>query len=142
MLVRTILGEKGSDVHTLDSESRIADAVKTLSEKNIGAIVALDPRQRVCGILSERDVVRLICQTGPEALALSVGSCMTRDVVVCRLDDSIDRLMELMTRRRIRHLPVVENGELLGIVSIGDVVKWRIEETLQEAEALKSYIAT
>ena len=101
----------------------------------------LDGEGGVAGIVSERDLVRALASHGAKALELEARQVMTRDVVTCDPDESIDNVMEIMTRGRFRHLPVVRRGELLGLVSIGDVVKSRLEETRHEAEALKAYIS-
>jgi len=142
MNVDAILRIKGSAVATVDVSVTVEEAARLLKEKMIGAMIVLDSAGQVCGVISERDVVAAIASAGSRALTRPVNDFMTHDVVTCRRNDTIDQLMSQMTDRRIRHLPVVENGELVGIVSIGDVVKWRIAETEQEAEALKAYIAT
>jgi CBS domain-containing protein len=103
-------------------------------------VLVMDKHDAVAGIVSERDLVRAFAMHGVKALELEASEVMTRDVTTCDPDDSIEHVMELMTRGRFRHLPVVRHGELLGLVSIGDVVKARIEETQHEAEALKAYI--
>ena len=141
MYVSDILKDKGSAVFTIKSVQTVKDAVDVLTERNIGALVVLDGDQRVSGILSERDVVRHVAISGAGVLTVAVHETMTQEVVTCRPTDTIDRLMQQMTERRIRHIPVVENDALLGLISIGDVVKRRIAETEQEAAALKEYIA-
>ena len=142
MLVDTILQTKGSSVYTLRESDTLADAVLLLNTHNIGAAVITGPGDTVIGILSERDIVRQLGKNPADALSRTIGSCMTRAVVTCERLTTIDDIMERMTRRRIRHVPVVEDGKLVGIVSIGDVVKHKIEEVEHEAEALREYIAS
>ncbi|MEQ8282005.1 MAG: CBS domain-containing protein [Parvibaculum sp.] len=141
MNVATILKEKGSEVVTVGPDATLGHVATTLSERRIGAIVVMQDR-KVLGIVSERDVVKAIARIGAAALTTSVREAMTSRIITCSLNDSIDELMDSMTAGRFRHLPVVEGGELVGIVSIGDVVKNRIAETVMETEALKLYIAT
>jgi len=140
--VRVILSVKGRDVATIRPEAPIADAVKLLSEKKIGAVVISGPDQGVAGILSERDIVRALSKHGSGALTHTVGSVMTRKVVTCTAEETISALMQRMTTGRFRHVPVVEHGRLVGIVSVGDVVKHRLEELEHESQALREYIAT
>jgi len=142
MTVRTILSLKGRDVTTILPQATLADAARLLSEKRIGAVVVAGPGQTVAGILSERDIVRALSKHGAGALTHTVESVMTREVVTCTLEETIPALMQRMTAGRFRHVPVVEHGRLAGIVSIGDVVKHRIEEVERESQALKEYIAT
>ena len=142
MNVAQILKHKGRRIIAVRPGESIADAARVLSREGIGAVLARDPSGKVVGIISERDVVRTLAQHGDKALAMSVAECMTRDVVFCTPHDSIDRVMSMMTSRRFRHLPVQDRGELVGIISIGDVVKQRLEETEMEAQALRQYIAT
>jgi CBS domain-containing protein len=142
MTVAEILSEKGREVATIVPERTIAEAVDELARRRIGALVVIDGRNRVAGIVSERDVVRSLASRGAALLDEPVGSIMTREVVTCRESETIDQVMGRMTRGRFRHLPVVEGGRLVGIVSIGDVVKARIEEVVHEAEDMRTYIAT
>lgn len=139
MNVATILKAKGYNVVTASPGMTLAEAARLLSEKRIGALVIMQGRQ-ILGILSERDIVKTVAYAGAEALERPVCDVMTSRVVTCNLNDSVDELMDEMTDRRFRHLPVVEDGELVGIVSIGDVVKHRIAETIMESEALRFYI--
>jgi CBS domain-containing protein len=141
MQVDAILQSKGTTVHTVRANALVKDAVGALNKYNIGAVVVMDADGEVAGIVSERDVVRLLGRDPAGALQRPVSECMTANVVTCMRDTPIAELMEQMTRFRIRHMPVVEAGELMGIVSIGDVVKRKIEETEQEASALREYIA-
>jgi CBS domain-containing protein len=141
MQVETILQSKGRTVATVTEAATIAEAVDVLREHRIGAVVVVDGR-RVIGILSERDIVRHLGTDWASLATRPVGEIMTRDVVTAGRASSVDELMERMTARRIRHMPIVDDGELAGIVSIGDVVKRKIEEAEQEATALKEYIAS
>ena len=142
MLVDTILQTKGVIVHTLPETDTLADAVNLLNTYNIGAVVITDVGGAIVGILSERDIIRRLGKDPGGALALSIGKAMTRGVVTCTRDTNIAEVMERMTRLRIRHMPVAEGGELIGIVSIGDVVKYKIQEAEHEAEVLREYIAS
>ncbi|HEY4202838.1 MAG TPA: CBS domain-containing protein [Devosiaceae bacterium] len=142
MYVDNILQAKGAVVHTVSADARLGDAVKVLNAHNIGAVVVTARNGDVAGMLSERDVVRQLGKDPTGALLHLVGDCMSTKVITCSRDTTVAMLMERMTRFRIRHIPVVEDGELIGIVSIGDVVKRKIEETEQEATALRDYIAS
>ncbi len=141
MQVENILQSKGRTVTTVTSGSTIAQAVDLLNGKKIGAVVVVDGG-KVVGILSERDVVRHLGRDWTALASRPVSDVMTRAVVSVSRFASVADVMERMTEKRIRHMPIVENGELVGIVSIGDVVKRKIEETEQEAIALKEYIAS
>lgn len=141
MNVRSIINEKGSNVVTVAPHASLADIAATLSEKRIGAVVVLD-RGAIRGIISERDIVRAVAKHGGEGLERRASDWMTAKVVTCKPDDTCDDVMEKMTTGRFRHLPVVEDGELGGIISIGDVVKRRIEEAVREAEQIREYITT
>ena len=141
MAVSEILATKGRDVVTATLQATIQDIAELLATKKIGAIVVVDSNDAVCGIVSERDVVREVCKNGADALGRQVTGCMTKDVVSCDDDESIDSLMEKMTRGKFRHIPVINKGKLAGIISIGDVVKRKIEHAEREAEDMKRYIA-
>ena len=141
MKVEHILQSKGRDVVSVSSGAVIREAVALLAERNIGAVMVKDGAV-VVGILSERDIVRNLRRDGGDALVKLVKDYMTADPVSCRPDHDLDEILEIMTNRRIRHLPVMRDGVLLGMVSIGDVVKRKIELTEQEAAALKQYIAS
>ena len=141
MNVDAILRGKGRDVATIRPDARIAEAVRMLRVKGIGAIVVSEDGRHVDGILSERDVVHALDDGGGPVLERPVSGLMTAQVVTCAPDDRIENLMALMTQRRIRHLPVLRDGELYGIVSIGDVVKNRLDEVEYEASSLRSFIA-
>lgn len=140
MFVSDILSSKGGLVYTITPGTSVAQVSQQLSIRRIGSVLVLDGDGAVAGIVSERDLVHAIASHGAKAMELEARQVMTRDVVTCDPDDSIDHVMEMMTRGRFRHLPVVRHGELLGLVSIGDVVKARLEETRHETEALKAYI--
>jgi len=141
MQVKHILRNKGRDVVTTDDETTLSEAARLLARRRIGAVVVMDGRGNVTGILSERDIVRAIADHSVSALGQSVGRHMTRDVSTCSEIDTVDELMETMTHGRFRHMPVVEDGRLSGIVSIGDVRETCIEETTREAQSLREYIA-
>jgi len=140
MLVSAILARKGRDVFTVGPEASIGDATELLRVHGIGALVVSDDGTAVIGILSERDVVRRLAESGPDVLAQPVASVMTGAVVTCAPTDSTEHLMETVTSRRIRHLPVVDDGRLVGLVSIGDVVASRVHELEEEARLLRDYI--
>lgn len=141
MQVENILQSKGRAVHTVSADTMLAAAVDMLTERRIGAVVVMDGK-KVAGILSERDVVRHLGKDWTALASRPVRDVMTKAVVTTGRYATVAEVMEQMTERRIRHLPVVESGELVGIISIGDVVKRKIEETEQEATALKEYIAS
>jgi CBS domain-containing protein len=141
MSVKHILDEKGRDVATVRPESTIHDAVAILGDKRIGAVVVTDGAGAIKGILSERDVVRRIAADGVSILMQSVSTAMTAKVETCKEDETIETVMARMTRGRFRHLPVERDGRLAGIISIGDVVKRRIEDIQREADAIRDYIA-
>ena len=141
MNVQSIIGGKSPVVATITQTATLRQAIDQLTERRIGALVVSGDGRKIEGIISERDIVRAASTSGPTALDGSVGSVMSTDVVTCSAGDGVDRLMSLMTERRIRHLPVVdERGHLAGIVSIGDVVKARLSELEQENHALSEYI--
>ncbi len=142
MTVKAILSRKGTDVVTVEPKASLTETVKMLASKRIGAVVVTGLDRRVIGILSERDIVRAIGERGPQVLDETVDSVMTRKVVTCAEADTVAAIMERMTAGKFRHLPVVEDGRLAGIISIGDVVKSRLEEIEKESEALKEYILT
>jgi CBS domain-containing protein len=142
MSVEHILAGKGRDVVTIAPERTLAEAAETLSGRRIGAVVVVGPGGEVAGILSERDVVRAVAEGGGAALSDPVSSRMTVPVVTCRREAGVDELMSLMTDNKFRHVPVLDNGRLDGIVSIGDIVKHRLAEVEAEHKALRDYIAT
>jgi CBS domain-containing protein len=140
MIVKNILLGRRGNVVTIEPTADLAAAVKLLAERRIGAVIILGGDHHIVGILSERDIVRALAEHGPTALNEPVGQVMTRDVKTCSEDDTIEDLMGRMTTGKFRHMPVVEQGKLIGIVSIGDVVKNRVEEIEHESEALRDYI--
>lgn len=142
MTIATILAAKGSEVVMVSDTMVIKDVIALLHVRSIGAVLVTDDAADVVGVLSERDIVHGLAEVGPGILEQTARSLMTSPVVTCRPTDSVPDVMTLITHRRIRHVPVVQDGNLLGIVSIGDLVKRRIEEVEREADALKSYIAT
>jgi len=141
MTVSRIINEKGRNVVTVAPEASLAEIAAILSEKRIGAILVIE-KEAIRGIVSERDIVRALAKHGSEALRKLAAECMTTKVVTCRPEDTIHDVMQKMTAGRFRHLPVVQDGKLAGIVSIGDVVKRRIEEVEREADQIREYIAT
>lgn len=141
MLVSTVLEGKGSGVHTIDPEATISAAIGRLAELSVGALVVSRNGRTLDGILSERDIVRGLGEEGARLLDARVSEVMTVRVLTCRRGDRVADVMGAMTSHRIRHVPVVENGMLAGMISIGDVVKSRLDEITQEAEALRDYIA-
>ena len=141
MNVETILRTKGRAVATIRPDENIGAVVDMLISRNVGTLVVSEDGESVDGIISERDIVHGLADRGPDLLSLKVAEVMTRPVVTCDPSDTIDQLMAEMTNRRIRHFPVVEDGRLCGIVSIGDVVKNRLDEVEYEARSLRSFIA-
>ena len=140
MIVKHILLGRSGNVVTIEPTADLAAAVKLLAERRIGAVVILGADHRIVGILSERDIVRVLAERGPTVLHQPVGQIMTRDVQTCSEADTIESLMGRMTTGKFRHMPVEEQGKLVGIVSIGDVVKSRVEEIEHEAATLRDYI--
>ena len=140
VIVKSIIETKGGDVVTIEPGLSLDVAAKLLTERSIGAVVVLGADDRIVGILSERDIVRAISERGAAALQEQISQVMTRKVVTCTLDETIDSIRERMTAGKFRHVPVLQHGRLAGIVSIGDVVKHRIVEMEQESDALKQYI--
>lgn len=141
MTVAAILSRKGREVLTISADISIHEAVHILADKRVGALVVADDRRRILGIVSERDVVRALARAGAAGLSEPISSIMTSDVVTCTEHDTIHQVMSRMTKGRFRHLPVVEDDALAGIISIGDVVKARIEQVEGEAEEMRAYIA-
>jgi CBS domain-containing protein len=141
MLVSQILKNKGALVYTCSPLETVAAVAAVMHARRVGALVVMDEHDHVVGIISERDVVRVIAQQGHMGLGGPVSGCMTRGVIYADPNETVDNLMTRMTDRRIRHLPVCTADRLIGIVSIGDLVKTKIAETEAEAEELKAYIA-
>jgi CBS domain-containing protein len=141
MIVASILKTKSSnEVATTTAERSIADASHLLHQRRIGALVVVDETGGIVGILSERDIVRGLAQKGEAVLSMMIRDLMTSNVLVCSPEDSLEHLMSMMTSNRIRHLPVVDNGKLAGIITIGDVVKSRLEETTMQVDSLREYV--
>ncbi|MBU6372616.1 MAG: CBS domain-containing protein [Alphaproteobacteria bacterium] len=140
MLISHILRDKGGVVHVIDVEATLAAAAAELTQRRVGAVVVVDRGGGLAGVLSERDIVRVVAKRGGEALQDSVASAMTRDVITASPHETVDECLGLMTDRRIRHLPVLENRRLVGIVSIGDLVARKIEAAQAEAAAMRAYI--
>jgi CBS domain-containing protein len=142
MIVKHILAGKGGNVVTINPTADVIAAAKLMAERGIGAVVVLGADNRIVGILSERDIVQALAEHRGAVLTEPVSQIMTREVKTCSEDDTIADLMGRMTSGRFRHLPVVQQGKLTGIVSIGDVVKGRVEEIDQETKTLRDYIQT
>jgi CBS domain-containing protein len=141
MTVRAILDSKGHQIESVEPDVKLSAAIKTLAERRIGAVLVMN-KGRIEGILSERDIVRVLGERGARVLDEPVSAVMTRKVVSCRQSDTVAGIMEMMTLGKFRHLPVVEEGMVVGLISIGDVVKWRVREYEMEQEALRDYIKT
>lgn len=141
MLVSQILATKGSAVFTAGPNETVAAAAALLHARRVGAMVIVDEAGDVVGILSERDIVGVVAEAGEAGMTRPINSCMTRDVIFAAPNESVDHLLSRMTDRRIRHLPVVVQGRLAGIISIGDLVKYKISEVEAEADGLKAYIS-
>ena len=142
MNVKAILAAKGGDIISIEPTADLTAAARLLGARRVGAVLIRGAGGRLAGILSERDIVRAISEHGAAALVMPVGQVMTRNVATCGEDDSIASIMERMTGGKFRHMPVLSKGELIGLVSIGDVVKQRVEEIEQESEAMRDYIRT
>ncbi len=142
MTLEQILKAKGHGVTTIKADVTLRGAAQLLDDRKIGSVVATQDDGALVGVLSERDITRQVARHGAAALAMIVSDAMTRDVITAEPGETLDEGLSRMTDRRIRHLPVCKEGELVGLVSIGDLVKWKIRETEAEAEAMKNYIAT
>jgi CBS domain-containing protein len=141
MTVRAILDAKGHQILSVEPTARLSAAVKILAERRIGAVLVMSDH-RLEGILSERDIVRVLGERGAAVLDETVDAVMTRKVVTCRQSDTVGAIMEMMTSGKFRHLPVIENDKVVGLISIGDIVKRRVMEYEKEQEALREYIKT
>jgi CBS domain-containing protein len=141
MTVRAILNSKGHQILSVEPGAKLSAAVKILAERKIGAVLAMD-KGRIEGILSERDIVRVLGERGAKVLDEPVSAVMTHKVIHCKPSDTVSAIMEMMTTGKFRHLPVVEDGKVVGLISIGDIVKWRVREYENEQEALREYIKT
>jgi len=142
MTVSTILAGKGREVISVEPSAGLADAVRLLASKRIGAALIFGADRRIAGIISERDIVRVLAERGPSALDEPVSRTMTRKVETCNATETVSSIMERMTAGKFRHVPVVDRGRVVGIVSIGDIVKHRLHEMERESEAMRDYIAT
>lgn len=140
MLIAHVLRDKGSDVHTLPAGATLAEVARALDERRVGALVVLDHNSVPAGVISERDVVRELARRGETALTASVAEAMSRTVITAAPHETVDDCLARMTDRRVRHLPVIDEGRLVGIVSIGDLVKHRIAAVEAEAAAMQAYI--
>jgi CBS domain-containing protein len=142
MLIANILRDKGGAVHVVDAAATLAAAAVELHQRRVGAMVVVDSGGGLAGVLSERDIVREVARRGADALKDVVANAMTRDVITASPHETVDDCLGRMTDRRIRHLPVLENRRLVGIVSIGDLVARKIEAAQAEAAAMRAYITT
>jgi CBS domain-containing protein len=142
MTVNAILSAKGGDLISIEPTATLDSAVKTLAKYKIGALLVLGPDRRVIGILSERDIIRVLAEQGAEVLSKPLAQVMTRKVVTCGPNETVGTIMERMTNGKFRHVPVVEGDQLVGLISIGDVVKHRLHEMEKESAALRDYIQT
>ena len=142
MTVKSILSSKGRDVATIEPTATLEVAIALLAQRRIGALVVLGPERRMIGILSERDIVRVLATQGAAALSAPLAQVMTRKVSTCSENDTVSAIMEQMTAGKFRHVPVLDQDRLVGIVSIGDAVKYRLGEMEREQEALRDYIQT
>ncbi len=140
MTISAILKQKGGDVIQLSQDAGVNDAVTLMTERRIGALIVCDTHNPCVGIISERDIMRALAEHGAAAITMGVEALMSRNLVTANRDMSVDEAMALMTGYRCRHLPVIEEGHLLGMVSIGDLVNFKITQASREADALKSYI--
>ena len=141
MTVRAILDTKGHQVQSVEPDAKLSAAIKVLAERKIGAVLAMS-QGHIEGILSERDIVRVLDERGAAVLDEPVGAVMTRKVISCKPSDTVGAIMEMMTLGKFRHLPVLEGDRVVGLISIGDIVKWRVREYESEQEALRDYIKT
>src|SRR5260221_6449460 len=139
MTVRAILDTKGHQIESVEPDARLSSAIKTLAERKIGAVLVMS-QGRIEGILSERDIVRMLGERGAAVLDEPVSAVMTRKVISCKQADTVAAIMEMMTSGKFRHLPVVEDGRVVGLISIGDIVKWRVRGYTGDQEPLCGYI--
>ena len=141
MTVRAILDSKGHDILSVEPSAKLSSAIKILAERRIGAVLVMT-HHHLEGILSERDIVRVLGERGASVLDEPVSAVMTRKVISCKPSDTVGAIMEMMTSGKFRHLPVVDESRVVGLISIGDIVKWRVREYESEQEALRDYIKT
>jgi CBS domain-containing protein len=142
MTVSIILADKGRDIVTIEPNANLAEAIRVLAEKRIGAALVLGADRRIAGIISERDIVRALAARGAAVLDEPVSQTMTRKVETCNEGEAVATIMERMTAGKFRHMPVVDQGRLVGVVSIGDIVKHRVHEMERESVAMRDYIMT
>jgi CBS domain-containing protein len=142
MHVKNILSVKGGNVVSIEPAATLEIAVRTLAQHKIGALLVLGPDRRIIGILSERDIVRVLSEQGASALTQPLAQVMTRKVFTCSPSETIGVIMERMTAGKFRHVPVIDQDQVVGVVSIGDVVKYRLQEMEHESAALRDYIQT
>jgi len=142
MTVKSILAGKGREVVAIEPNANLAAAVALLAQKRIGALLVLGADGRIVGILSERDIVRVLAEHGSRVLDEPVSQVMTRKVITCAEHETVATIMERMTAGKFRHMPVVDQGRLIGVISIGDVVKQRVLDMEHESAAMRDYIAT
>lgn len=140
MNVATILKQKGRSVATIAPAATLQEVTRRLAQRRIGALVVVGARGQIEGIISERDIIRALSETGADCLSRPVVETMTRQVVTCQETDTLDEMMAMMTQGRFRHVPVVTDGDLVGVISIGDVVKHHVAEIEMEATAMRAYI--
>lgn len=141
MHVAAVLKRKGGTIISVRPTDTVSDAAKILSQHRIGAVLVIDDLGHPSGILSERDIVRCVAAQGPVALDKRASELMTRDIVTCQPTDTVAQVMAQMTQGRFRHVPVMEDGRLIGVISIGDVVKARLDDAEMEVESLRGYVA-
>lgn len=142
MNVRAIIEAKGSEIITISADVSLHEVARILSRRRVGALVVVSEDGKPAGIISERDLINAVAEKGADVLRMPANEFITRKLKVCGLDDGLDDVMQTMTDKRIRHLPVMDGERLIGIISIGDVVKWRIEASDREAKLLRDYIAS
>ncbi len=142
MTVSVIVANKGRKVVSIEPNASLAEAVRLLAEKRIGAAVILGADRRLAGIISERDIVRVLAERGAAVLDEPVSRTMTRKVESCNESETVSQIMQRMTEGKFRHMPVVDQGQVVGVVSIGDVVKYRLHEMERESTAMRDYIMT
>lgn len=142
MTVKSILANKGHEIVSIEPNASLSEAVRLLGQKHIGAALILGPDRRIAGIISERDIVRVLGERGAAALNEPVSQTMTRKVESCNESDTVSHIMERMTQGKFRHMPVVDKGQVVGVVSIGDIVKHRLHEMERESRAMRDYIMT
>ncbi|RME61678.1 MAG: CBS domain-containing protein [Alphaproteobacteria bacterium] len=142
MLISAILSNKGGQIISVTGDTIILDVTKVLRQHRIGAVLVKEPDGAIDGVLSERDIIRGLATDGPAILERPAKTLMTREIITCRPSDEVSAALAIMTKNRVRHLPVMDSGTLVGMISIGDLVNARIQESLMEAESLREYIAT